>query len=182
MEPSSPPSPSPSEEHKEKASEIRSVRLSLVTVSDTRTVETDKNGHFLKSEIDRLGHTLTHYRIIPDEPADVERAIRDLVTDECDILLFNGGTGIGPRDTTIDIVEKKLEKEMPGFGELFRMLSYKQIGSAAMLSRALAGLIGKTAVFCLPGSSKAVELGWNALIEPELKHLVWERKRSKQLP
>jgi len=179
MEPSS--LPSSSFEHKAKASEIESVRIALVTVSDTRTEETDKNGLYLKGKIERLGHTLVDYRIIPDEPKDVEKAIAELTGGECDILLFNGGTGIGPRDTTIDIVGKKLEKEMPGFGEIFRMLSYDQVGSSAILSRALAGLIGTTCVFCLPGSSKAVELGWEKLIEPELKHLVWEQKRSNRL-
>ncbi len=177
-----PSPPSSSQEHKQNASEIGPVRIALVTVSDTRTETTDKNGQYLIAEIERLGHLLSDYRIVHDEPDEIEEILADLAGMDSEILIFNGGTGIGPRDTTIDIVEKKLEKKMPGFGELFRLLSYEQIGSAAMLSRASAGLIGKTTVFCLPGSSKAVQLGWEKLIEPELKHLVWEQNRSKRLP
>lgn len=171
-----------SEEHKRRAGEIGPVRISLVTVSDTRTEETDENGRYLKGEIADKGHTLLDYRIIPDEAAEVDRLIEELVHADCDVLIFNGGTGIGPRDVTIDGVEKRFEKRMPGFGEIFRMLSYEQVGSAAMLSRAAAGIIGRTTVICLPGSRKAVELGWTRLIEPELRHLVWEQNRSKQLP
>ncbi|MCA9447909.1 MAG: molybdenum cofactor biosynthesis protein MoaB [Candidatus Omnitrophica bacterium] len=175
-------STSPSAQHKEKAAQVRAVAIALVTVSDTRTSETDKNGEYLRGQLEELGHRLVEYRIIPDEKSEIEKALTDLIGENCDILIFNGGTGIGPRDVTIDIVEKKFEKHLPGFGEIFRMLSYEQIGSAAILSRAAAGYLGSTAVFCLPGSSKAVQLGWEKLIAPELRHLAWEQKRSNRLP
>lgn len=148
--------------------------IAVVTVSDTRTPETDTNFHYLKPEIERLGHTVVGYRIVKDEPEQVSAALEEMVNGGAQIILFNGGTGIAPRDTTFDVLSRKLEKTMPGFGELFRMLSYSEIGAAAMLSRATAGTYRKRVIISTPGSPNAVQVAWTKLIAPELEHLAWE--------
>ncbi len=162
------------EQHKEKAGKIGPIRIAIVTVSDSRTVDTDKNGAYLKEEAAALGHLIVDYRVIPDEPADVERSLEELGGSEAQLIFINGGTGISPRDTTIDVVVRKLEKELPGFGEIFRMLSYEEIGSAAIISRAAAGVYRGKMVVSTPGSPAAVRLAWEKLVAPELTHLVWE--------
>jgi molybdenum cofactor biosynthesis protein B len=159
--------------HKTEAATQGPITIAIVTVSDTRTPETDKNGAYLKAEIAAAGHHLGGYTIVKDEPEQVLAALEALVADQATVILFNGGTGIAPRDTTYDALSGKLEKTLPGFGELFRMLSYEEISSAAMLSRATAGVYGKTVVFSMPGSSGAVRLAWQKLIAPELQHLAW---------
>jgi molybdenum cofactor biosynthesis protein B len=146
-------------------------------VSDTRTGETDVNGKFLKEKIEDAGHSVAFYRIIKDEPDQVLSALEEAVSEKANIALFNGGTGVSSRDTTIDVISGKLEKELPGFGELFRMFSYDQVGAAAMFSRATAGVYRGTAVISIPGSPKAVQLAWEKLIGPELAHLAWEVTR-----
>jgi molybdenum cofactor biosynthesis protein B len=146
-------------------------------VSDTRTGETDVNGKFLKEKIEDAGHSVAFYRIIEDEPDQVLSALEEAVSEKANIALFNGGTGVSSRDTTIDVISGKLEKELPGFGELFRMFSYDQVGAAAMFSRATAGVYRGTAVISIPGSPKAVQLAWEKLIGPELAHLAWEVTR-----
>ena len=161
-----------SERHHEAARGRGPVTVAVVTVSDTRTEENDDNGEWLRRAIEEAGHVYTGYRVIPDEPKLVERALRDLAG-AARVIVFNGGTGISPRDTTYDVLAQHLEKPIPGFGELFRMLSYQQVGAAAMLSRATAGLYGGSVVFSLPGSPAAVRLGWEQLIAPELQHIAW---------
>jgi molybdenum cofactor biosynthesis protein B len=146
-------------------------------VSDTRTGETDVNGKFLKEKNEDAGHSVAFYRIIKDEPDQVLSALEEAVSEKANIALFNGGTGVSSRDTTIDVISGKLEKELPGFGELFRMFSYDQVGAAAMFSRATAGVYRGTAVISIPGSPKAVQLAWEKLIGPELAHLAWEVTR-----
>lgn len=164
-----------SNRHHEIASEqIKVVPIAIVTVSDTRTAETDTNGHYLHERITELGHPVAGYRIIRDEPELVLAALTDFAASEARLVLFNGGTGIAPRDTTYDVLVRQLEKPLPGFGELFRMLSYEQVGAAAMLSRATAGVYHNTVIFSTPGSNAAVRLAWEKLIEPELHHLAWE--------
>lgn len=154
------------------------VTLGLVTVSDTRTPDTDENGASLRQTFEGLGHVIAGYMIVKDEPDQVARALDDLVAlPGMQILIFNGGTGIAPRDTTYDVIARKLEKTLPGFGELFRMLSYQQVGAAAMLSRATAGVYRGALVFSVPGSPKAVRLAVEQLILPELNHLAWEVAR-----
>jgi molybdenum cofactor biosynthesis protein B len=116
--------------------------------------------------------------LVPDDAERIERALRGFLEDHSpDLVITTGGTGISSRDTTIEVVERLLDKELDGFGELFRMLSWSQVGSAAMLSRAVAGLAGETVVFALPGSPNAVQIALDRLILPELPHLLWERKR-----
>jgi molybdenum cofactor biosynthesis protein B len=166
------------QEHKEQAEQGQPISVAVVTVSDTRTPDTDLNGQFLKTELEKRGDTLAGYRIIPDEPDLVQTALYELSA-QAQVVLFNGGTGLAARDTTYDVLVREIEKPMPGFGELFRMLSWDQVASAAMLSRAMAGIFRDTIIFSTPGSHKAVQLAWEKLIEPELAHLVWELNRQK---
>ena len=163
--------------HRQQATQRGPISVGVVTVSDTRTRETDLNGQFLGREIAAAGHMLAFYKIIPDEPEQVASALDDALAAGVQVLLVNGGTGISQRDTTYDALAQKLEKTLPGFGELFRMLSWEQVGAAAMLSRAVAGVYQSMAVFSTPGSHKAVQLAWEKLIAPELEHLAWELVR-----
>jgi molybdenum cofactor biosynthesis protein B len=167
-------SPSSAQHHAIAAEQVRTVTLAIVTVSDSRTEATDTNLHYLRDQITAAGHELVAYRLIRDEPEQVAQALDDLVRTEARLILFNGGTGIAPRDTTYDVLARLIEKPMPGFGELFRMLSYEQVGAAAMLSRATAGVYQGKLVISTPGSNAAVRLAWEKLIAPELQHLAWE--------
>lgn len=161
------------EEHREAAPD--SVRCAVITVSDTRTEETDKSGKLMIDRLERAGHEVIDYRIITDDPDKILGILNDLASaPECQAILFNGGTGIAQRDTTFDVISGQLEKTLPGFGELFRMLSYEEIGAAAMLSRATAGVYSGRLVFSTPGSSNAVMLAMDRLIADELAHLVYE--------
>ncbi len=156
------------------------VTVTLVTVSDSRTPDTDTNGHYLRARFTELGHMVAGYRIIKDEPDQVETALQEMAAlPGVQLILFNGGTGIAPRDTTFDVLSRLLEKTLPGFGELFRMLSYQEpnVGAAAMLSRATAGTYRGKVVFSTPGSPNAVQLALEKLILPELNHLAWEIAR-----
>lgn len=167
-----------SAEHKKKAAERGPVVVAVVTVSDTRTPETDVNGEYLAEQIAAGGHRFHSRRIVRDEPAEVESALEELASDAAvQAILFNGGTGVSRRDRTYDVLSSKLEKTISGFGELFRMLSWEQVGSAAMLSRATAGVYRGKIVVSTPGSPKAVQLAWEKLIAPELSHIAWELER-----
>ena len=160
------------EEHKV-LSRDTPVRCAVVTVSDTRTAEDDRSGGVIRAAVEQAGHEVAHYRIVRDEPSEIARTLEEL-TSECEAILLNGGTGISRRDTTIEVLESTLDKTLPGFGELFRMLSYSEIGPGAMLSRAMAGVYRETLIFAMPGSTNAVRLAMDKLIAPELSHLVWE--------
>ena len=149
------------------------VAVGVITVSDTRTPETDTNGQWLHEHIDAAGATVSGYRVVRDEPTEIRAAVDELVQG-AQVLVVNGGTGVSRRDTTFDTLAAMLEKTLPGFGELFRMLSWEQVGSAAMLSRATAGTYRGAVVVSIPGSPKAVALAWEKLLEPELAHLAWE--------
>lgn len=165
-------------EHREKAGH-GPVTVAIVTVSDTRTPETDVNRQFIERRMQEAGHTVAAYRLIKDEPEQVAAALDELAAmPDVRLILFNGGTGISPRDTTFDVVSRMIEKPLPGFGELFRMLSYNEVGAAAMLSRATAGVYRKTLVFSMPGSPNAVEVALDKLILPEINHLAWEIVRK----
>ncbi len=167
-----------SSEHKRRAAERGPVTLAVVTVSDTRNAKTDANGAYLSAAVARSGNRLHSIRIVPDEPAQIEAALTALAAeDELQVILFNGGTGISRRDRTYDVLSRNLEKELPGFGEIFRMLSYEQVGAAAVLSRAAAGVYRGKVVVSTPGSPAAVRLAWEKLLEPELAHLAWEAVR-----
>ena len=156
------------------------VRCMVITVSDTRNEETDKSGALMMELLKSNGQEVTEYVIVKDE----RKAIQDAVTSgsqsgTVDVILTNGGTGIANRDVTIEAVKELMTKEIPGFGEIFRMLSYQEdIGSAAILSRAIAGVVNNKAVFSTPGSSGAVRLAMNKLILPELGHVVGELRKD----
>jgi molybdopterin adenylyltransferase len=152
------------------------VTVGIVTVSDTRTPETDVNGAYLHDRVAAAAATVTGYHVVPDDPPTV-RAVVEELAEAARIVLINGGTGISQRDGTYEAVSAMLEKTLPGFGELFRMLSWEQVGAAAMLSRATAGTFRGSVVISTPGSPKAVQLAWERLIEPELSHLAWELAR-----
>jgi molybdopterin adenylyltransferase len=163
--------------HKAQAAAQGAIPVALVTVSDSRTAATDANKHYLERALVAAGHRLAAYRLIKDEPDQVVAVLDELAAGEARIILFNGGTGISQRDTTIDVLMGKLEKHLVGFGELFRMLSYAEIGSAAMFSRATAGTYRHKVIISTPGSPAAVKLAWEKLIAPELQHLAWEVAR-----
>lgn len=152
-----------------------SVAVAVLTISDTRTSDTDTSGALIKQHLTWRGHEVVDYAIAKDEPAEIDATLRAWIArDDIRAIITNGGTGIARRDTTFEVVTRLLEKELTGFGELFRMLSFPEIGSAAMLSRATAGVANRTAIFCMPGSSNAVKLGMEKLIAPELGHVVHE--------
>lgn len=159
--------------HRAAAAARGPVRLGLITVSDTRTPESDENGIWLRERAGGAGAVVSGYRVVRDEPNEVRDAVDELVAD-AEVVVVNGGTGVSRRDTTYDTLAAMLEKTLPGFGELFRMLSFEQVGAAAMLSRATAGTYRGSVVISIPGSPKAVALAWEKLIEPELAHLAWE--------
>ncbi|MBC7813810.1 MAG: MogA/MoaB family molybdenum cofactor biosynthesis protein [Burkholderiales bacterium] len=166
------------EDHRQKAGH-GPVTVAIVTVSDTRTPDTDGNKSYIEARMTELGHHVAAYRLIKDEPDQVAAALNELTAmPTVQIILFNGGTGISPRDTTFDVISRLLEKPLPGFGELFRMLSYNEVGAAAMLSRATAGVYQNTLVVSMPGSTNAVQTALEKLIIPEINHLAWEIVRK----
>lgn len=164
-------------DHKAKAAVTGPVPVAIVTVSDSRTPETDVNGQYLRAAITAVGHVVVDYRLIRDEPEEVTAVLNQLSSGPARVILFNGGTGIAPRDTTFDVLNRKYAKLMPGFGELFRMLSYQEVGAAAMLSRASAGTYRGRVVISTPGSPNAVQVAWEKLVAPEIAHLAWEVAR-----
>lgn len=154
------------------------VSCAVITVSDTRTPQTDKSGQRIEQLLVATGHTVSFYTIVRDEPEQIRSQIALLVQrSDLDAVIFNGGTGIAPRDTTYDAIATLLEKTLPGFGELFRYLSYQEIGSRAMASRAIAGVYQGKLIFSVPGSTNAVQLAMDKLILPELTHLVTQLRK-----
>jgi molybdopterin adenylyltransferase len=166
------------QEHKKEAP--RRVNCKVITVSDTRNSETDKSGKLMMDLLEQAGHKIIDYVIVKDEAVPIQNEIvKGCAKEDIDVILTNGGTGIAKRDVTIETVQHLLDKEIIGFGELFRMLSYQEdIGSAAILSRAIAGVVKNKAVFSTPGSTGAVKLAMNKLILPELGHVVREIKKD----
>ncbi len=151
--------------------DVRCVSCAVITVSDTRTEADDTSGARSRALLNQAGHRVDSYRIVKDEPHLIRQAIAALPV-SVEAVVVNGGTGLARRDTTFEAIERLLDKQISGFGELFRMLSYEEIGAAAMLSRAIAGVAGDRAVFSIPGSTKAVELAMTKLILPEIGHIV----------
>ena len=150
----------------------------VLTVSDTRTLENDESGQLIARLLETAGHTVTGRKAVRDEPRDVAQTIREeLGRGDAKVIITTGGTGISSRDSTYEAVTALLDKRLDGFGELFRMLSFQEIGSAAMLSRATAGLAAGCAIFMLPGSPAAVRLAMERLILPEIGHVVRELTR-----
>ena len=150
-----------------------SVGCYVLTVSDTRTADTDTSGRAIRDLLEAAGHRVSGFDIVKDEPTEVTARVRDHLADaETHVIITTGGTGITSRDGTYEAIEALLEKELVGFGELFRMLSFQEIGPAAMMTRATAGTAQRKAIFVLPGSENAVRLGMTRLILPELGHVV----------
>ena len=151
----------------------------LITVSDTRTPETDESGRLIAEALRRAGHEVRGYTVVPDEPERIRAALEAALADPgVDAVIINGGTGIAPRDVTPEAVCPLLERELPGFGEAFRRLSFEEIGPRALLSRATAGIANGKLVFALPGSPHGVSLALKALIVPLLGHAVFELRRG----
>ena len=156
------------------------VPTAVLTVSDTRTLETDSGGALVAELLAGAGHPVASRAIVRDEPEEIRRGLETaLAAPDVRAVVLTGGTGVAPRDVTPETVEPLLERVIPGFGELFRMLSYEEIGSAALLSRALAGLRGGRVVFVLPGSRGAIRLALEKLILPELGHLAGEALKTR---
>ena len=167
-----------SEEHRRQAVEEKgSIAFAIVTVSDTRTPETDLSGQTIREMAEAAGHQVINARIVRDEPEEVAAALDDFSGSGAQVIVFNGGTGVSKRDRTYDVLSRAMEKVLPGFGEIFRMLSYEEVGAAAMLSRATAGTYRGCAVISVPGSTDAVKLAMEKLILPEIQHLAWEITR-----
>lgn len=155
------------------------LRVMVITISDTRDVCTDKSGQLMIELLQREHFEISEYIIVRDEKIDIESALlQGCRNQEIDVILTNGGTGLSGRDVTFEVLENLFEKQIPGYGELFRMLSYEEIGSAAMLSRATAGITDGTVIFSTPGSTGAVKLAMEKLILPELRHIVREIRKD----
>jgi len=157
------------QEHKSHAR--KHLKIGVLTASDTRTPDTDKSGQLIKQLCEAAGHRIEFYRIVHDEAQGIGAAISENLA-ALDAMIITGGTGVSPRDCSVDVVKKMLTLELPGFGELFRMLSYQEIGSAALASRALAGMRDGKFIAVLPGSTGGCRLAMEKLILPEIGHLV----------
>jgi molybdenum cofactor biosynthesis protein B len=160
-------------DHRSSAKELGPVAYAVLTVSDSRTPETDRSGPLIRELCDAAGHALADCGLVRNEPEEIRAAVRRFLAGPARCLIVTGGTGPGRRDLTVETVRPLLDKELPGFGELFRWLSYQEIGTAAMLSRALCGVSGGKVICCLPGSEAAVRLAVGRILLPELSHLVW---------
>jgi molybdenum cofactor biosynthesis protein B len=161
-----------------KDAEGEAARCAVITLSDTRTEATDTSGRHICEMLVAAGHIVDEYRIIHDEAVDLHHLLTEMLARrDLDAVFTNGGTGISRRDRTIEVVERHLDQRLPGFGELFRQLSFEQVGSGAMLSRAVAGIGRGKVIFAMPGSTRAVELAMSRLVLPELKHLVHELRK-----
>ena len=166
-----------SDQHRELAAG-KSAVCAVLTVSDSRTPETDKGGDLIVDLLEAAGHSIGSRAIVRDEPDEIGKALGEYIREPTiQVVCTTGGTGVSRRDTTVEVVERYLGKRLDGFGELFRMLSWQEIGSAAMLSRAVAGLAADTLIFSMPGSVAGVRLAMEQLLIPELPHLIWERGR-----
>ncbi|MDW4254789.1 MogA/MoaB family molybdenum cofactor biosynthesis protein [Staphylococcus saprophyticus] len=155
----------------------KDIKCAILTVSDTRDYETDRGGQLAQSLLSELNVSIAseHYRIVKDEQDLIQKQLQEWLKEDIDVIITTGGTGIAQRDVTIEAVSALITKEIEGFGELFRYLSYTEdVGTRALLSRAIAGAVGDKLIFSIPGSTGAVKLALNKLIKPELNHLVNE--------
>lgn len=165
--------------HRESAPE--KVRVAVLTVSDTRTPETDTGGDAVQGALEGAGHAVVDRTIVRDDAARIRTAlVNALARADVDAIVTSGGTGISARDTTYEVVDRMIEKRLDGFGEIFRMLSYEEIGAAAIMSRAVAGAVGTKLVASLPGSRNAVRLAMEKLLVPEIAHVVFELRKHQE--
>jgi molybdenum cofactor biosynthesis protein B len=157
------------------------VRVAVLTISDTRTREDDTGGDTVQELLESAGHEVVKREIVQDDAPRIRTALVDvLASSEVDAVVTSGGTGISGRDTTYEVVDRMIEKKLDGFGEIFRMLSYEEIGSAAIMSRAVAGAVGAKFVASLPGSRNAVRLAMEKLLIPEIAHVVFELRKHQK--
>lgn len=167
--------------HKHREAAPETVRVAVVTVSDTRTREDDTGGDVVQESMQAAGHEVVKRTIVRDDASAIRTVLVDLLADSgVDAVITTGGTGISARDTTYEVVERMLEKRLDGFGEVFRMLSYEEIGAAAILSRAIAGAVGTKLIASLPGSSNGVRLAMEKLLVPEIAHVVFELRKHQE--
>jgi molybdenum cofactor biosynthesis protein B len=164
--------------HQHRAEAPTTIRFGVLTASDTRGEAEDESGQYLKAQVAAAGHALASYAVVRDEPDAIRAALAAAAAAGAEVVVVNGGTGVAARDRTYEAVSGLLEKRLDGFGELFRMLSFREIGSAAMLSRAVAGTWGGRVLFSVPGSSAAVRLAWEHLISREAGHLLRELRKD----
>ena len=156
------------------------VRVAVLTISDTRTPETNTGGNTIVELMREAGHEVSRRDIVEDDAPRIEVGLQEFLADaSVDAVITTGGTGISARDTTYEVVSRLIDKKLDGFGELFRMLSYEEIGAAAILSRAVAGASGSKFVACLPGSTNAVRLAMEKLLVPEIPHVVFELRKHR---
>jgi molybdenum cofactor biosynthesis protein B len=166
--------------HHHRRAATASVATAVIAVSDTRDLASDEGGALIAELLEAAGHRVTRREVVPDDADRIEAALsRALEREDTRAVILTGGTGVAPRDVTPDAVEPLLDREIPGFGELFRLLSYQEIGSAALLSRALAGVAEGRVVFALPGSKGGVRLAMEKLILPEIGHLAAEAVKGR---
>ncbi len=165
-------------EHRAEAPQ--SVRAAVIVVSDTRTLETDRGGLLIEQLLEAAGHEVASRQIVRDEIEAIRSVATDIIDSDAEVVILTGGSGIGPHDVTPEVIRPMLTRELPGFGEVFRVLSFEQVGAATMLSRAFAGVVGRTLVFVLPGSTNAVQLAMEKLIVPEIGHLVREVRPERR--
>jgi molybdenum cofactor biosynthesis protein B len=165
------------QDHREAAAGLTGLKAAVITISDSRTEATDESGRLLRELVQAAGHQVAAYRLIKNDPEAVQAAVRELAG-QVDFIITTGGTGMSPRDLTIESCRPLFTKELEGFGDLFRFLSYAEVGAAAILSRATAGSVGRAMVFCLPGSKAAVELAATKLILPEIRHLLAQVRKT----
>lgn len=169
------PNESSFQDHAAAASKVKSLGFAVITLSDTRSDLTDESGKFIKNALADAGHTVPMYRVLKEDRVKIKTTLQDCLSDpEVNVIVTNGGTGIASRDSTIEVMASLLEKQLDGFGELFRMLSYQEIGPAAMMSRALGGIAKNRVLFAIPGSTNAVRLAMEKLILPQAGHVFWE--------
>jgi molybdopterin adenylyltransferase len=167
--------------HRHRESAPEHVRPAVLTLSDTRTPENDTGGDTIEELMRGAGHEIVERRIVRDDAARIRTEIVNLLArPDADAVITTGGTGISARDTTYEVVDRMIEKKLDGFGEIFRALSYEEIGAAAILSRAVAGTVGTKLVACLPGSRNAVRLAVEKLLVPEISHIVFELRKHQE--
>ena len=167
--------------HRHRDSAPDTVRVAVLTISDTRTPQTDTGGDTIEELMHGAGHEVVERGIVGDDATRIRTELLDLLArSDVDAVITTGGTGISARDATYEVVDRMLEKRLDGFGEIFRMLSYEEVGAAAVLSRAVAGAVGDKLVACLPGSRNAVRLAVEKLLVPEIAHVVFELRKHRE--